>query len=131
MPWTTVVFLAASLWRSVKERLLVKSRSAGERIENFMAYVAELPGNKELMLNGAGYGNRQKSRYCWGSLADLSHEVDALVHSDARRAEVWRLQVFHIASLLAFHGSLLPYVPCAPNNRPFQIRKVDREYILW
>ena len=102
-----MVFLAASLWRSVKERLLVKSRSAGERIENFMAYVAELPGTRKLMLNGLGMEIDRKADIAGVPLANLSHEVDALVRSDARRAEVWRLQVFHIASLLAFHGSLL------------------------
>jgi hypothetical protein len=127
-----VVFLAASLWRrSVKERLLVKSRSAGERIEIFMATWLNSQ-EQGTHTERTGYGNRQKSRYCWGPWRTcLSHEVDALVHSDARRAEVWRLQVFHIASLLAFHGSLLLRCSVRPQHRPFQIRKVDREYILW
>lgn len=75
MPWTTAVPLAASSWKSVQERLLVKFRSVGERIENFMATWSN---SRRLMLNELGMETDRKENIV-GSLTNLGHEVDALV----------------------------------------------------
>ena len=66
----------------------------------------------------AEYGDKQRSRYCWVP-DELEHEVDAW-YSDARRAEVWRLQFFiRFFFLLDSHGSnFVLGVSCAPNIEP-------------
>jgi len=62
VPWTTVVFLAASPRRGMKGRLLVKSRSVGGRIENFLT--TWLSSQEQgTCAERTGYGDGQKSRY--------------------------------------------------------------------
>lgn len=58
-----MAYLAASLEKRAR-KLLVKSRSVGERIENFMVNVAKLPGVLGTHAERAGYRDKQKSRYC-------------------------------------------------------------------
>jgi len=71
MPWATVVSLAVSPWRSVQEKLLVKPRSVGERIKNFMATWLNSQ-EPETLAERTGYGNRQESKCCW-----VSHELES------------------------------------------------------
>jgi len=85
-------------------KLLVKSRSVGERIENFMV---TWPNSQEQGTHAerTGYGDKQRSRYCWVP-DELEREVDAW-YSDAQRAEVWRLQFFTFLFYLIFMGQIL------------------------
>jgi hypothetical protein len=98
-------------------KLQVKSRSVGERIENFM--VTWLNSQEQRThAERVGYGDKQKSRYCRVP-GKLEHEADALVQRCSERAEVWRLQFFFVSFLLDFHGSLFVLdVLCAPNIEP-------------
>lgn len=54
----------------MKERLLVKSRSVGERIEIFMATWLNSQ-EQETYVERTGYGDGQKSRYRW-----VPHELE-------------------------------------------------------
>lgn len=83
-------------------KLQVKSRSVGERIENFM--VTWLNSQEQRThAERAGYGDKQKSRYCRVP-GKLEHEADALVQRCSERAEVWRLQFFSFRFYLIFMG---------------------------
>ena len=98
-------------------KLLVKSRSVGERIENFM--VTWLNSQEQgTHAERTGYGDKQKSRYCQVP-DELEHEADALVQRCSEKAEVWRLQLFYVSFLLDFHWSLFVLdVSCALNIEP-------------
>ena len=81
MPWTTVVYFAVSLRRSLQEVAgeVQKRRRAHW---NFRGYVAKLPGTRT-RTERAGYEDKQKSRYCRVP-DELEHEADAW-YGDAQR----------------------------------------------
>lgn len=96
-------------------KLLVKSRSVGERIENFMV---TWPNSQEQGTHAerAGYGDKQKSRYC-RSLTNLSTRwtLGTAIFRERRFGDYSFISFF----FTRFSWSLFVLgVSCAPNIEP-------------
>ena len=111
-----MIFLAVSPRGSVARKLLVKSRSVGERIEIF---VVTWPNSQEqgLVLNELDTKTNRKADIV-GSLTNLSTRR-TLGTAMLRESGGLATAVFYISFLLDFHGSFFVLdVSCAPNIEP-------------